>query len=233
LGTLWPAILLTLGIVAYNNLAALLPDEFREPGYAFMSIGGGAVLGLVAWWPYKLGLADLGLLLGYLKRGVCWGAGAGLGIVALVFLATLVPASAPFFNDERAADMAAGTFLYTALVRIPIGTALFEEWAFRGVLYGVWCKAVGVRPAIVVTSIAFGLWHITPSLDGLFVNRPDAGIGLAMGWVLLNVVTTSVGGVFFVLLRLGSGSLAAPVMAHALINSGSLAAAFLVGGDDA
>ena len=117
---------------------------------------------------------------------------------------------------------------YQTLLRIPLGTALFEELAFRGVLHGVWSRAAGERRAIIGGSVAFGLWHVTQTVEllggsGLFPTSVLLGLG-----VLGGVMAASVGGLFFSFVRLRTGSVYAPFLTHWLINAVGAIAAFLV-----
>jgi CAAX protease family protein len=49
-----------------------------------------------------------------------------------------VPVTCPWFEDQRVAEVDTPVELaYQALVRIPFGSAVLEEFAFRGVLVGL------------------------------------------------------------------------------------------------
>jgi uncharacterized protein len=58
-----------------------------------------------------------------------------------------------------------------------------------------------------------------PTMQALEVNAPDAGPAAVAAGVAGGVVVTAVAGLGFCLLRLRSGSVIAPVIAHAAINS--------------
>jgi membrane protease YdiL (CAAX protease family) len=49
-------------------------------------------------------------------------------------------------------------------IRFPLGTALYEEVAFRGVLGALWTRRSGERTARTVAAAAFGAWHILPTV---------------------------------------------------------------------
>jgi hypothetical protein len=66
--------------------------------------------------------------------------------------------------------------------------------------------------------VMFGLWHITPTLATLRINAPDAGPLATVLVVTAGVAVTALGGGVFSLLRLRSGSLAAPFIAHIATN---------------
>ena len=99
------------------------------------------------------------------------------------------------------------------LVRIPFGTVWSEEAAFRAALGTVAADAFGATAGRLLQSLAFGLSHIA---DARSTGEPVIG----------TVLVTGAAGWLFALLREGSGSLAAPMLAHLAINeAGALAAA--------
>jgi membrane protease YdiL (CAAX protease family) len=100
---------------------------------------------------------------------------------------------------------------------------LFEEVAFRGVLWGLLCSNRGAARATFVSSLLFGFWHVLPSLRLNEVNPAVTGlVGSGAGGRALAVagaVTfTSLAGVVLCELRRRSGSLLAPVGLHWAVN---------------
>jgi CAAX protease family protein len=159
-----------------------------------------------------LSWAELGLGGAALARGAGWGALAG-GLVALGYgVAALVPAAHRFFRDTRY-RLSPGSALYTAFVAVPLGTVVFEEVAFRGVLWGLVEDARGATAATVVSAVLFGAWHVLPALD---LARTNAALGpRARGRTVLGAVAfTTVAGVLFAELRRRTGSLLAPILLH-------------------
>jgi uncharacterized protein len=80
-----------------------------------------------------------------------------------------------------------------------------------------------VLAGALLSSGLFGLWHVVPSLGGGTANAAMASVvgGDVVGTVVRVVVTvgfTSLGGVVLCWLRLRSGSLLAPVLAHWTVN---------------
>lgn len=110
-------------------------------------------------------------------------------------------------------------------VRIPFGTAVLEEVAFRGVLFAEMRDTGSLGAAVVVSSAAFGLWHIGPSLVAVRVNAPGAGVAAHVGGVAVAVAVTALAGLALAALRQVSGGLLAPVVAHAAANVFALLAA--------
>jgi membrane protease YdiL (CAAX protease family) len=113
--------------------------------------------------------------------------------------------------------------LWRVQVVIPLGTVLPEELAFRGLLLALLGRRYGVLAGILLSSGLFGLWHVVPSLSGGTTNATMTSmVGAdAAGTVVRVVVTvgfTSLAGVLLCWLRLRSGSLLAPALAHWTVN---------------
>jgi uncharacterized protein len=140
--------------------------------------------------------------------------------------AAAVPAARPVLDDKRIADLDGRGVAYQTLVRIPVGTVLWEEIAFRGVLQATLRRVMSEPAAIVVTSGVFGLWHIRPTAAALRVNGLAGSRRQTVARVAAGVAATTAGGAALSLLRARSGRLAAPVLLHLTINCGGLAAAW-------
>jgi uncharacterized protein len=177
--------------------------------------------------------ADVGLAYGTLARGVRW-ALALFGVVGVVYLAgALLPATRALFEDRRYDGMSGSELVLRVFVLVPVGTVLVEEIAFRGVLYGLVCRARGAVWATVVSSLLFGLWHVLPSLH-LATAKPalttvfgDSALGAALA-VLSAVLFTAAAGVLFCELRRRSGSLLAPMGLHWALNALGYLVGFLL-----
>jgi membrane protease YdiL (CAAX protease family) len=132
------------------------------------------------------------------------------------------------FQDARVSEASPAEAVAQLLIRIPIATALAEELVFRGVILGFGQRGGDRRRALLVSSLAFGLWHIGSALHperqrataGVVGHRlPPAPVA-----VLGDVAATTIGGIGFGWLRLRSGSIAAPVLAHAAVNGSAYVA---------
>ncbi len=112
---------------------------------------------------------------------------------------------------------------YHAAVRIPIGTALGEELIFRSALLAVFARRRSHLEAAVLTSLAFGVWHVLPSHDALGDGPATAGLRerplARVGAVLGHVAFTTAAGLGFSWLRFRTRSVAAPVVTHAVVNT--------------
>jgi membrane protease YdiL (CAAX protease family) len=83
--------------------------------------------------------------------------------------------------------------------------------------------------AVLWTSLLFGTWHVLPTIDHYQGNpasdlAADPGRGRRLT-VLATTLTTATAGGVFAWLRLRSGSVLAPILAHAAVD----ASAYLAG----
>ena len=140
--------------------------------------------------------------------------------------AAAVPSARPVLDDNRISGLDGRGVAYQTLIRIPVGTAAWEEIAFRGVLQAMLRRVMSEPAAIAVTSGVFGLWHIRPTAGALRANGLASGRRQAVTRVAAGVAVTAAGGAAFSWLRARSGRLAAPVALHIAINCGGLAAAW-------
>ncbi len=211
-------------LACWNNVA--VPALPGRPTSAVVANGVATAVLLVAARRAGLTWDELGLDRRRLPAGVRWG-GACAALVAAGYVTALaVPALRPLLTDARAEGLDGAAVAVRALVRIPLGTVLWEEVAFRGVLLAAASRALPLPAATAVSCAVFGVWHIRPALSGLAANDL-AGGPLATGVaVLLTCLGTAAAGLLLTWLRLRSGSLAAPVLVHLATNSlGVLAAA--------
>jgi membrane protease YdiL (CAAX protease family) len=211
-------------LAAYNNVLGVHPWHNRR--YVRVNLcATGAALAAAALG--GLTPADLGL-----GRGRWLPGRLGYRLAATVaagwLLIAVVPATRPLLDDKRIATLDGRAVAYQALIRIPVGTALWEEIAFRGVLQAALRRVMPKTTAIAVTSCVFGVWHIRPTLQGLRANGLAGTRGRAVAGVAAGVAGTIAGGVLFSWLRERSGSLTAPILLHMATNSGGLVAALAV-----
>jgi CAAX protease family protein len=218
------AVVIVIALLAVVNVVDV------RVAHAALLLGPAGAAGLLALARWSgLSWAELGLGRGSWRRGLGW-ALAAIGAIAVVFAAgAALPLTRSAFRDSRY-DFGWGHALLTAFVLIPVGTVLFEEVAFRGVLWGLLQRRYGPWVATGVSSALFGLWHVLPSL-GLAAD--DQAIGATVGTgssgqavsVLGTVLFTALAGMVFCELRRRSGSLLAPAGLHWATNAlGVLAA---------
>jgi uncharacterized protein len=207
------AITLAWGAFAHR----MLPERARPIA------GAGAAVGL-ALLARGIGAdaRDLGCDRRDVPSGLRVGAIAAGAIVGVIGLARALDRQGTAFRDARVTDASRADAAVQLLVRIPFATALVEELAFRGVILGLGLRSGGRSRALVVSSVAFGLWHVGPALHPER-QRSSADllghqIASAPAVVLGDVLATTVGGIAFGWLRLRSRSIVAPAMAHAALN---------------
>lgn len=217
------AVGLSLALLAWNNLVHLLPGA--SAAYVPLNLAAAAAVtaaarrhGLSAW--------DLGLRRDRLGAGARWGGAVAAVVAGALAVASAVPALHPLLDDARVRRLPPGAVVYHAFVRIPIGTVLFEEVAFRGALFGALAHSSGRVRAALASSVVFGLWHVRPTLGLLDANDVADDPAARAGAVAVAVLATAAGGVCLCALRVRSASTLAPIIAHTSTNSlGLLASA--------
>jgi membrane protease YdiL (CAAX protease family) len=218
------ALLLAVGALAAWNpvVNGVLPAAWYVP--ANLAVAGGllALARVSGLTPSELGLgrgaAPGGVRLGLLLAAV---------VAVAIALALALPATRGLFADRRLAGIGGSGLAYQALVRVPLGTVVLEELAFRGVLLALAARLVPTPAAVVLSSALFGLWHVLPAASALRANELAAAAPARIGAIAASVVVTAVVGVLFCALRLRSGSLLAPALVHVATNSLASVAAFI------
>jgi hypothetical protein len=187
-----------------------------EPGIGAVVLLGAVVPWIVlVGWPVRATrrwgngpVIDLGWSVS--RSDVGWGLGGGLAIMLLGALAALLTQSiaGPY---ESAAGQAAAQLARTApawqvwafALVVLVGAPVAEELAFRGMLWAGVVRAGAAPPvALAITAGVFALFHFEPVRIGVLLV-----VGAGLGW-----------------LRMRTGGLGAPTIAHAVNNApGALA----------
>lgn len=216
-----------VGLAAWCVARSAWVDDALHPW--LNTLAGLGVLGL----GFAVGLdrADLGLERRDAARGLAYGA-ALWAVVALVLVAAaVIPATRDSLQDDGTI-VSTGAMLRRTLIVIPLGTALLEEAAFRGVLLGLFAKRISIWRAAIVSSVLFGLWHIPPTInstDGSGAIGDASRSGGSTALVVVGVVVAmTAAGLVFCGLRIRSRSLVAPFVAHWWINATAFAVAWWV-----
>ncbi len=214
-----------VGLIAVYNLVGnlLLPAWAYVPA----NLAALAVIGAVA----RLSAPEMGLRRDRVGAGLRLGLKAALAIVVVLVVVAVIPLTRELLSDDRLRGVGLVGLAYHTLLRIPVGTAVFEEVLFRGVLFGALARMASRNAALVASSALFGLWHVLPTLDALETNAAgdvaESGLGL-VGAVVGSVVVTALAGAAFAWLRERADSLVAPVVAHAALNSTAYAIGWLL-----
>jgi uncharacterized protein len=178
-----------------------------------------SIIGLYIFSIFILGLTPTELGLGNIRDGMAWGAVISLTATVVLFVASRNKKSRAYFRDERTKNVTKKHVAYRVFIDIPIGTVLFEELLFRGLIYGFFSKTIGVAEAIIVSSTLFGLWHVLPSLT---FSKENEKAPNALPTILGTVIFTGLSGIAFAMLRYMSGNIIAPVAFHYAVNTASL-----------
>lgn len=175
---------------------------------------------------------ELGLGRQTLARGLQVALVATVAVACVYAVGVAIPVTRGAFRDTRY-RLGLKAVLYTALVAVPLGTVLFEEVAFRGVLWGLLSRDVGAPAATVLSACLFGIWHVLPALAFARTHISVKGSSTVAAdrrrvtvTVLATIAFTTLAGIVFAELRRRSGSLVAPIGLHWATNGlGVLAAA--------
>jgi membrane protease YdiL (CAAX protease family) len=156
----------------------------------------------------RLGLRAMGrrtVLLSLAAGATLWGLSLGLFEVQYVFWRP-DPRYIEAFRQLHAALKPSGPIdaLYSVLA-IAIGPAVCEELLVRGVVLPSVARPLGMPAAVAVSAVVFGLIHLD----------------------LYRLAFTIVAGIVLGLLRVSTGSLLAPMVAHATLNTITLVTAAL------
>jgi membrane protease YdiL (CAAX protease family) len=189
----------------------------------------GAVALLVVARAAGLSWAALGLSRTQLLPGLAYGAVAAGAIALFYAVGSALPLTRRAFLDTRY-RVPMRTAVLTSLVTIPLATVVFEEVAFRSVLWGLVDADHSTMSATAVTSVLFGLWHVLPALDVTGTSTAisqggRAGRRRVLVTVVGTVVFTALAGVVFAELRRRSGSIVAPLLLHWATNGLAVVAA--------
>ncbi len=207
---LWDVLITLGGALLLGVAAALLMGALSAPLALQVLVGGMAPWLALAGWPLFITSVrgngprmDLSLSLSWRD------AGSGLvgGVIAIIAAVVVALATAAIFGEFNSAAGDVGVELkalgdYWLLIAfglmIAVGAPIAEELAFRGLFFAALRKhGVGPVLSVVITAVAFALFHLEPARLGVLVT-----IGLVLGIV-----------------RLRTGSLGASMVAHGVVNA--------------
>jgi len=212
-----------VGCVALLGIVAFLVDS-AIPAWAYPLFNTAAAAALIALaLTAGSSAAAIGLTIG---RRTIVAAAIGLASVAAVLAAAwALPHTREVFTSSPAARITSADLLWAVLIRVPFGTVLLEEVAFRGVLPAL-LGADGQRwrwRPMLGASVLFGLFHLFSALrlaqcDGLAVHSLFCPAGPVFGSAALILVATGLGIALCTVRHIGGGLLA-PFAVHTAANS--------------
>ncbi|MEV4275202.1 CPBP family intramembrane glutamic endopeptidase [Actinoplanes xinjiangensis] len=180
--TLVAVLLIMAAVRVWNHRGPARAQPYTGPLAAALLVAVSGRVPPLTGWGYALGAAGAMT--------------AGYGIVLLVPAGRRALAARSYDHPVR-----------KALIGVPLSTVVFEEVAFRGVLWALIADGHGVVWATAITAVLFGIWHL-----------PDRG----------EVAFTTLAGVLLSLLRAASGGIIAPFVLHWTANGlGILASAWV------
>jgi membrane protease YdiL (CAAX protease family) len=206
-----------VGLLGIANVMSnrIIPSALYVPWNLLVAVGV-ALLGRRQLAPREMGFAE-------------WRRGAAFGLVLMVATAVvmLVAVAMPAFHDlyrDRRVEDGLGSMLYQVAVRVPLGTVVLEEVAFRAVVPALLAVRIGVLRGCIVASLLFGLWHVLPSLSLNEVNPVatdvfGTGAGGTIVAVVFAVIGTTVAGFWLCWIRYRARSVLATILAHIGSNS--------------
>lgn len=207
---------LVLVLVLTGGLDAGVTQEELTDDLGLWAIAIGVPIGWVAlfgwpWWvSRRKGTGSLARDMGWAAQpldlliGVAGGVGAlVVGAIAAVSFQVAFGREAPTNTDIIPSDGLGVGAVLLLLVVIAIGTPIAEEVFFRGLVLGAARKRLGTAWAVVLSSALFGLAHVQDTVEG---------------WLYVGFVTGSYGALFALLRVWTQGRLAAPIVAHVVVN---------------
>ena len=226
-----PALVVTVTLLAGYNITRTLwiPESWQ----LLTNVGMALLVGAIAWWS-SVDSTELGLHRDHHARGAVWG-GAALFVVMLVVvgfaLLSEIRGSSEGALDDPRLQVPFVDMFYEIAINTPLGTVVLEEFAFRGLLLALFLRHTSIWRSVLWSSLLFGAWHILPTIttaasNGAMEQLASTTAGLVLV-VVGNVLSTAFAGAVFAYLRLRSGSLLAPALAHLATNDISFVVGWL------
>jgi membrane protease YdiL (CAAX protease family) len=220
------AVLAVLAVLAVANVA----ENQVLAGWVYVPLNL-AVAGVVVLLGRRvMSLQEMGFA--NWRSGAVWGGVQFAVISVMLSVAILVPVFDELFRNRNAGESTLQWF-YIAFIRIPLGTVLLEEVAFRGVLPALFARKGTVIGSSILASMWFALWRVLPEVHGShgantaerWLGQGVVGTTAGVIWVLAG---TFFGGLFWCFVRYRSGSLLSSFLGHLATTSMAYTIAFAV-----
>lgn len=160
---------------------------------------------------------EMGLTPGDVKTNLRIAATVVIASSAFLAVVPRIPGVRPHLRDERAPAGPRRESMRRAFVRYPLGTALFEEAVFRGVLPAL--LASERRSGDLAAALAFGAWHVIPTHHALKVNGIAQGPKLRIVGTLVGSAAAGLAGLVLGRVKRKTGSIIAPWLIHSAVNT--------------
>ena len=225
--------------VGYSNaLAIWAQSRGRFPEALFRRLNPLVMLGMLAYASSRPGgIRSTGLRSRGLTRSIGEGitTGVGLSILPLLFFRRPVLLDTPL-EYGPVSKMTRSEMLEDVLLSVPVGIALFEELAFRGLLYSALRRSYSVRTSVLGSAAAFAAWHLAVTYTSAVQTniaetlrvperaRPVVTPLVLPATVVGGMLTTGLAGIIFALLRERHRNLAGPILAHWIVDGLMIAA---------
>jgi membrane protease YdiL (CAAX protease family) len=205
-------VVLTVGAVSVMSMMLLATSRLNQDSFTTLGTSG-VLVGTVGILGGLVSLALIYLVVTRLRKqpfqatirlivkGRIWPAAFGAVLLGGVMDALTLALQKPVVPDTLRPLFAGAAGAAAMTVFAVIVTPLVEELLFRGVLYPVAARSLGVVGGIVFTSVLFGLLHL-----------------VTYGLEAYLIVQTLVAGFYFTWLRSHTGSLVPSIAAHAAMN---------------
>ncbi|MBW3620548.1 MAG: CPBP family intramembrane metalloprotease [Actinobacteria bacterium] len=185
-------------------------------GVALVAVETVTIAGIVAWLRVR-GILSWRILGPVRPRWSHVAVGAGVGVAGFV-LATILPElvrrgiGIPPPPRQQILDHVAGggTGLWLLIVTVVLVAPVIEEVVFRGLLFQVLRRRLGLWPGVLLSSLTFAVVHLE------LIDRP------------LSLAALLVLGAWLAGALHRTGSLVVPITAHALFNGVAIAATLTV-----
>jgi membrane protease YdiL (CAAX protease family) len=226
-------------LVTYSNGLAVWAESHRRfPEALFRRLNPLLIAAMLVYASRRPGgIGGTGLRASGLARSLGEGitSGIGLSILPLLFFRRPVLLDTPL-EYGPVAKMTRRELLEDVFLRMPVGIALFEELAFRGLLYTAIRRSYSVQASVLWSAAAFAAWHLavtytsalqTNIADTLRVPesaRPIVKPLVVPAAVAGGMLTTGVAGIIFALLRERTRNLSGPILAHWIVDALMIAA---------
>ncbi len=227
-------VILSSLLVLYANLRVVFSIYVFDISEVVLTIASLSVSGLLLVWALRIDRLSLNAL-GIRRQGAFTQGqvglifGAMLVLPAVLFLA-FPPSGVPSISVGGVQALGRGELFLQIFLRMPLGTIIIEELAFRGILLANLKRFTTVPWAIIGSSAVFAVWHIGVNfhiMETSLKSNQDIVAVVTFAGLYLGVFFA---GCIWAALKELTNHLAAPMVAHWVVNSAMFVVVFLNSG---